>query len=639
MGRSRLSNRQPYLWLVAGAVTVGVGAGLAGATGVANADSGVSPPGPSSSATSKGAHHATATSKRRVPLSRPVAPAARRATRASVTPRLSLPAIQSPFVAVAQVVNVIVPVINNTPIRGLLDRIDPISASPGVSGVRLLGAPLSTTLSPDGTRLYVVTEPVTSFLPFPVALLIPSSYSLTEIDTRTNKIVGVPVALDGMPVRPVALSPDGTRAYLTLSGGENTTRLATINTVNSTAVRTVTLAGSPVWGVVGTPDGSHVFQETMTSNSGVLTVNVIDGRTGSRIGNRLQIIGYPEFGLTMNPDGSRAYQTTLLPVGSGHSTGVTVIDTTDNTVAGYVALDGRVDRGVITSPDGAHVVQISDATVAGKTSVTMLDPQTGVVVTSVVLNGYRQPDVPAVYVQGGTRLAVLTTDNVNQSMLTILDAADGTIVGTPVPMPGGIGNVSSATVFGAEDDRVYLVSHDLYADTDVPRMVATVIDTTDSTVVGTPVDLGAEPRGAVVSADGSQVLQTLNPWSVPQGQPYLSSVALIGTDGLLVAAPASVPGWAGRPGVFSPDGSRAYQLSETAQSVVTAVDTSTGDVIGAPVTVNGTRADAVFVAADGTRVYTATSVALFKVVIPFILWPLEYWVSLTHVNAIDSSAF
>jgi DNA-binding beta-propeller fold protein YncE len=590
-----------------------------------------------------GTHHATATSKRRARATGPVASSPRRTTRAAALPQLRLSSLPAPGVAVAQAVNVIVPVINNTPIRGLLDKVDPVSDSSGVAGIRLLGAPVSTTLSPDGTRLYVVTEPITSFLPLPLALLIPASYSVTEIDTKTNKVVGVPVAVDAMPVRPVVLSPDGARAYLTMSNGDNRTRVATINTVNSTAVRTVSLAGSPVWGVVGTPDGEKIFQETMTSNSGAVTVNLLNGRTGTRIGKPLQIAGYPEFGLTVNPDGSRAYQTTLLPAGTGHSLGVTVVNTTDNTVAGFAALDGMVGSGVITTPDGAHVVQVSDGPVAGTTAVTMLDPATGATVKAVVLQGYRQPYVPAVFVQDGRRFAVLTSDGGNQSRLTILDAADGTIIGSPVAVAGGTADISAATVFGAGGDRLYFLSQFGEYDADgnwVQRTVATVIDTTDSTMVGTPVALDDNTRGAVASPDGSRVLQALNPWGAPPpGEPYRSGVAFIRSDGTLIAPPVLVDGWVRTPGAFSPDGSRAYQLSETAQSVVTAIDTNTGAVIGAPVTVNGTLPEALAVAADGARVYATTKVTVFRVVIPFILWPLEYSVSITHVNAIEASAY
>lgn len=643
---TRQSNRQPYLWLATGAVTLGIGAGLTAVAGVASADTGGPAPGSSSpSASVKGAHDATATSKRRARI---VAPSARRSAAtpphpvSASLPTPNLPSIPSPFVAVAQAVNVIVPIINNTPVRELLDKIDPVSATSGVAGVRLIGAPVSTTLSPDGRRLYVVTEPVTSFLPIALALLIPASYSVTEIDTKTNKIVGVPVAVDGMPVRPIVVSPDGARAYLTMSYGENKTRVATIDTANSTTVHSVTLSGSPVWGVVGTPDGSRVFQETSISNSGVVQINLLDGRTGTRIGKPLQFSGYPEGGLTVNPDGTRAYQTALLPVGSGHSIGVTVINTADNTIAGFAALDGFVDRGVAVSPDGAHIVQISDAAVAGETTVTMLDPATGAVVKSLRLTGYRQPYVPAVYVQGGKGLAVLTSDGGNQSHLTILDATDGTVIGTPVPVAGGTADISAATVFGAGSDRLYFLSQfgeNAEDGTWGQRTVATVIDTTDSTVVGTPVALDYDPRGAAVSPDGSRVLQTLNPWGVPQGSPCRSGVATFGTDGALVAAPASVDGWASRPVAFSPDGSRAYQLSENAQALVTAIDTNTGAVVGGPVAVNGTLPDAVVVSADGARVYATTKVTVFKVVIPFILWPLEYSVSITHVNAIDSAAF
>lgn len=603
---------------------LGIGTGLAAGSGVASANTGGPNAGPSSS-TVNDAHHATGASKRRVAPAAPAMPASRRTRAAAAVPGVRLPQIPSPGVAVQQVLNSMVPIINNTPVRGVLDRIDPA----GVSAVRLLGAPASTAMSPDGTRLYVVTDPVTSTLPF-LSFLLPSSSSVTEIDTRTNTVVGVPIAFSGSPTRPIVVSPDGTRAYLTAAVGNTHTQVTTVNTSNSTALRTVTLAGAPVQGVLATPDGTRVFQETMNASSDMLTVNLIDGNSGYRIGKPLQINGFPIGGLTVNPDGSRAYETTILTVGNGRSTAVTAINATDNTLAGYTVFDDTIpDGGVVVSPDGAHAVQITHPVTGAWSTVATLDPATAAAVgIPVTLDGFAQVYPAAMYTRDGKRLAVVTSGKV-----TVFDTADGTVVGSPVTVPGG---TSQAAVFGMAGDRVYFLSH-----SDETR--ATVVDISNSTVVGTPVTLDGVQSGTdrvVASPDGSLVAQTLDPGAVPPGQPYFSIIAMIGTDGALVGAPASVVGWVGRHAVFSPDGTRAYVLGESAQSVVSAIDTSTGAVIGAPVTVSGTLGNTVYVAANGERVYVTTEISIFDQILPIPLpFPIEYWLSITHVNAIDVSTF
>ena len=92
--------------------------------------------------------------------------------------------------------------------------------------------------------------------------------------------------------------------------------------------------------------------------------------------------------------------------------------------------------------------------------------------------------------------------------------------------------------------------------------------------------------------------------------------------------------------VFSPDGSRAYQLSENAQSVVTAIDATTGAVIGSPAVVRGRLGDAVFVAADGTRAYVTTRLTVFSLLLPIPSpFPIEFALRITHVNAIDTADF
>ena len=108
----------------------------------------------------------------------------------------AFPALPSPGVVIQSFLNVATVLANNTPIRNLLDAIDPAGSTPGVSTVRLPGSPVGSTMSADGTHLFVTTAPFTWGLPV-INALVPTAYSVTEIDTKTNTIVGIPVAVEG----------------------------------------------------------------------------------------------------------------------------------------------------------------------------------------------------------------------------------------------------------------------------------------------------------------------------------------------------------------------------------------------------------------------------------------------------------
>jgi YVTN family beta-propeller protein len=97
--------------------------------------------------------------------------------------------------------------------------------------------------------------------------------SVSVIDTTTNTVVAT-VAVSPFPFLNspfgVAITPDGTRAYVTIPLEDS---VAVIDTASNTVIGTVTLvAGSGPVGVAITPDGTRAYVTNLFVNS----VSVID---------------------------------------------------------------------------------------------------------------------------------------------------------------------------------------------------------------------------------------------------------------------------------------------------------------------------------------------------------------------------
>lgn len=634
--RDPRAGHTPYLWLAAGAVTLGVGAGLASGAGVAQADTGPATHEPTTPRPRAEVHERVS---RQTPP-KPKTAAARTLSAGKTAPAVAsalsvpgLPSLPSPGVVVQQAINVLTTVVNNTPIRGLLDTIAPVSSTAGVSAVRLPGSPVGTAMSADGSHIFVTTAPFTAGIPF---VAFPGAYSVTEIDTRTNTIVGIPVAVEGGATGGVVLSADGTRAALMSSTGTygSSTRVTVIDTANSAVINAVDLSGS-VGLTVFAPDGDHVFCETLDSPSSSVAVAVIDGRTGTPTGPPAQISGFPIGYLAFS--GTRGYLTTIASTAGVSTTTVTAIETADNSIAGSVIIGGVADGGVVISPDGTKAVQITSDTSFGGSKITIFDTATLAAIGSpILLGGYRNPYVPAMFSDGGNRLSAITGTPFG-SQLLVFDTTTDAPVSTPIALAAGSLFLTGATIFGPNADLLYIpdLSVDQYGKT---HTTAIVVDTVSGTVVGSPLVLDGDTAGLTgfaISPDRTRVFQTLT-------RDADSSIAIIGADGGLVAPTVQLSGYTSRPVQFSLDGSRAYQTTNGISAMTTAIDVATGTVIGNPVAVNSDGGDDVWVAASGDPVYRTTRITLFEFIIPLpspwgfgIVWSLAS----THVNAIDAAAF
>ena len=132
-----------------------------------------------------------------------------------------------------------------------------------------------------------------------------------------------------------------TRAYVTNSQ-DNT--VSVIDTATNTVVATVPVGTNP-YGIAITPDGTRAY----VANSGAIdynAVSVIDTATNTVIAHIPA--GETPTGIAITPDGTRAYVTDY------QQGGVSVIDTASNTVVAGVFLQGSRPKSVVIAPDGTQ---------------------------------------------------------------------------------------------------------------------------------------------------------------------------------------------------------------------------------------------------------------------------------------------
>lgn len=302
--------------------------------------------------------------------------------------------------------------------------------------------PASVAITPDGSRAYVTNE---------------GTRTLSVIDTATNTVATtVPVgAATG-----VVITPDGARAYARNNGGDG---VSVIDTATNTVAATIPLpwSGSSA-SIAIAPNGAHVYA---TSDRG--TISVIDTATNSvtdtiRLGGQLE-------GITVAPDGTRVYVTDVFGGPYGR---LRVINTATNTVAGDVPV-GIGPRGIAVTRDGQRIyvaniasggVSVIDTATNTVTKTIDVRSATEVAITpdgslayvtdrtgSVHVINTATNTVPADPISVGTEArGVAITPNGSHAYVTNYGdfTSDGTVSVIAIETPGAPGG-SGSMVFGS----------------------------------------------------------------------------------------------------------------------------------------------------------------------------------------------
>ncbi|RZT18907.1 DNA-binding beta-propeller fold protein YncE [Mycobacterium sp. BK558] len=206
-----------------------------------------------------------------------------------------------------------------------------------------------------------------------------AEHAVYVLDASTNTVNPDPIKIDGSPVS-LALSPDNSRLIVNsmrFDGVGPSTNQATVTVIDT---RTNTVVGQPIayGGVTSgfsttgamliSPDGRYVYTPSIVSASaGTSTATLWKIDTVSRTVAAVPALGLP---LALSSDGRRLYVLTA-PADGTAGAAVAVIDTATNATLGTTSLAGYSSlQASALSPDGTRLY-VGDYTVAGTDIATL----------------------------------------------------------------------------------------------------------------------------------------------------------------------------------------------------------------------------------------------------------------------------
>lgn len=314
-------------------------------------------------------------------------------------------------------------------------------------------------LTPDGTRIYVIDYD-------------DRTVSVVDVDPTSatyNTVVGDPILMgvesgDWYPDE-ISITPDGTRAYVTIAGvDEAGTQYGVVKVIDidPTSATYNTVVGQPInvglyaEQVVFTPDGTRGYVISYGADD-------LDGYT-----TELSVID-------TDPDSS-TYNTVIgapIPVGGGFDLGFTS-DGTRAYVLGYVDPNDT---------DGPYTTQILvvDTDLASATYNTVIGPPIEI------------SDESYNVLLGSTTAYVTDFDD---NMVTVIDIRPGSPTYNTVVDAIPVAAVPDEMALSSDGSVLYVVSYENSVNT------LTLIDTSTNTAIGSPISIGSEGYRAVVTDDG-----------------------------------------------------------------------------------------------------------------------------------------
>ena len=262
--------------------------------------------------------------------------------------------------------------------------------------------------------------------------------SIDVVNLATNAVVAT-IPLGSLPGQSIT-SRDGTRLYVL--GNE----LYIINTATNTVVSTVNLnigIGGRAIGIALSPDGSRAYIscDSTNSNNGFQRIRILNTATSSVIGSVILPINTLIFlrsGMVVSPDGSRIY------VASDAE--IKIINTATNTMTGVISL-GAIPEGLALSPDGSRLYT-TDIYPAGTNNLGVINTATNTVITGIPALPFSQPYAIAVS-PDGSRIYVTNSGGANS--VSVINTVTNTIVAN-IPTP----TAPRAISISPDGSRVYV---------------------------------------------------------------------------------------------------------------------------------------------------------------------------------------
>ncbi len=355
-------------------------------------------------------------------------------------------------------------------------------------------------VSPDGSRLYSANY---------------NAGTLSVINTATNAVIST-IAVAPLLNFP-AISPDGTRLYITSPSG----LVYVINTTTNTIVTSIPTGSQPL-GVVVSPDGSRVYVANSLSN----TVSVINAATNTVV-NSLAIT-YPT-GVSLSPDGN------LLYVVNDTAGTLSVINTTINSI-------------ITTIPVGTNPISIGNFVTAGTTcsgtpvtfsitvNPTALTPTiTTTGAPSALTTTYGTISAPTSFTVSGTNMQggilvtpppgfYVSTDNVSYTNAVVVGAT-GTIAPTIVYV-----RIPLGTAAGTYSGNIVLSSQGVNTNVNVAMPLSTVTPapltiTAKDVTKNFGATLTGGPGSTAFTSSGLKNLDVINSVTIAYGSGGASSAA------------------------------------------------------------------------------------------------------------------
>jgi YVTN family beta-propeller protein len=171
--------------------------------------------------------------------------------------------------------------------------------------------------------------------------------------------------------------------------------MSVIATATNTVTATIPVGTYPE-GVAVTPDGSKVY----VTNDGSNSVSVI--ATATNTVTTTITVGTAPFGVAVTPDGSKVYVTNAKRLGPGT---VSVIATATNTVTATIAV-GVTPGGVAVTPDGSKVYVAN----FNSKSVSVIATATNTVTTTVTDPSFNFPVAFGVFIQPAIPFSSLSAE-------------------------------------------------------------------------------------------------------------------------------------------------------------------------------------------------------------------------------------